>query len=66
MSMGSIKSQEHADLMAMFERQFKHMRLDKEPKNLWPKGHVYQNGEANSAFLAYRCGYAYGLAVTRT
>lgn len=62
----SLNSQDHIDLMAMFEREFSHMRLDREDKSMWPRGIVYQNGEANNAFLAYRRGYAFGRAVERS
>lgn len=60
-----LKTQEHEDLIAMFERepQFKGCRLDKESKALWPMGCVYQDGKLNELFLAYRRGYAYGKAV---
>jgi len=53
-----IKTQEHYDLMTQFEKEFKGMRLDRENKSLWPEGHLYQNGETNALFLAYRRGYA--------
>jgi hypothetical protein len=59
-----LGSQEHHDLMEMFEREHRgEFRLDREPKNIWPIGRIYQNGEANIAFLAYRKGYAFGRAV---
>jgi uncharacterized membrane protein len=58
-----LKTQEHIDLMAMFEREFKDRRLDREDKHLWPRGVIYQNGETNNLFLAYRRGYAFGKAV---
>jgi hypothetical protein len=58
----TLFAQEHYDLIAMFEREFTGLRLDKEDKSMWPKGHVYQNGEANNLFLAYRKGYAFGRA----
>lgn len=59
----TINTKEHYDLMAQFEREFSHHRLDKEPKDLWSKGIIYQNGQANELFLAYRRGYAYGVVV---
>ena len=59
-----LKTQEHEDLIAMFEREFKG-RFDKESKALWPMGRVYQDGTLNELFLAYRRGYAYGKAVER-
>lgn len=55
-----LLTKEHYDLMAMFEREFKHRRLDKEAKALWPKGVIYQDGHTNELFLAYRRGYAHG------
>lgn len=61
-----LKTKEHYELMEMFERQFKHMRLDREIKDLWPMGRIYQNGEANELFLAYSKGYAFGKCVCRS
>lgn len=54
-------TKEHYDLMAQFDRQFPG-RLDKEPKELWAKGNIYQDGNRNELFLAFRRGYAYGLS----
>lgn len=63
---GWLKTQEHIDLMAMFEREYTGCyRLDKEPKESWPRGHIYQHGELNELFLAYRKGYALGKAMSR-
>lgn len=56
--MMQIKTQEHKDLMDQFEKEFKGLRLDKETKDLWPRGRLYQDGHANVLFLAYRRGYA--------
>lgn len=61
----TIGSQEHYDIMSMFEREFKGIRLDKEAKDMWPKGHVYQNGDVNNLFLAYRRGVALGKVMAR-
>jgi hypothetical protein len=55
-----LTTKEHYDLIAAFEREYKHQRLGKEPKDIWPKGHVYQDGATNELFLAYRRGYALG------
>ena len=55
-----VGSQEFYELVAMFDREFKGSRLDKEAKDMWPKGHVYQHGEVNQLFLAYRRGVALG------
>lgn len=58
----TLTSREHYDLMDMFERQFNHLRLDREDKSLWVMGIIYQNGTTNDLFLAYRQGAAYGRA----
>lgn len=61
-----LHTQDHIELMAMFERVFKgQFRLDREDKALWSKGSIYQHGEANAAFLAFRHGVAYGVAISR-
>lgn len=60
-----IKTQAHADMMAMFEREFVGKRFDKEEKSIWPLGRVYQDGVTNELFLAYRRGCAYGEALAR-
>lgn len=60
-----LNSQMHIDLMAMFEKEFKHMRLDREGKEMWPKCRIYQDGTTNALFLAYRSGCALGLAMGR-
>tara|TARA_R110000868_G_scaffold129587_4_gene338602 strand:- start:126 stop:320 length:195 start_codon:yes stop_codon:yes gene_type:complete len=57
--MAQLKSQEHYDLMTSFEMQFKGERMDREPKNLWQMGVVYQDGQVNKLFLAFRRGAAY-------
>lgn len=56
----SLFSREHYELLSQFEREFKHSRLDKETKDLWPKGVVFQDGHVNELFLAYRKGHAFG------
>lgn len=61
-----LKTQEHIDLMAQFEKDLAPGRLDKEPKRLWPEGIIYQDGQVNKLFLAYRHGYAFGKCVERT
>lgn len=60
-----LKTQEHADLMAQFERDMKPGRIDKEDKQLWPMGVIYQDGHVNNLFIAYRFGYALGKAKWR-
>lgn len=60
----TITSKEHYELIEFFERTFKgQLRLDKEDKSMWPKGIIYQNGDANRLFKAFREGVAYGKAV---
>lgn len=62
----TLFSAEHYEMIEMFERIFKkHWRLDKEEQSWWPKGVIYQNGEANAAFLAFREGVAYGKAISQ-
>lgn len=61
----AITSKEHYELMAMFERANDSRRLDREDKALWPKGHVYQHDATNDLFLAFRQGYAFGIASAR-
>ena len=58
-------SKEHFEMMAFFEKEHKSMRLDKEPKELWSKGNIYQNGETNAAFVSFRFGVSYGAAISR-
>lgn len=59
----AVGSKEFYDLVAMFDREFKGSRLDKEAKEMWSKGYIYQHGEVNNLFLAYRKGFTYGKAV---
>lgn len=63
--MASISSKEHYDMMEFFEKSFKgRWRLDRETdKAMWARGAIYQHGEANAAFLAFRQGVAYGKAI---
>lgn len=61
----SVFSKDHYELLQSFEREFKHRRLDKETKDLWPKGHVFQDGHVNELFLAYRRGAAYAKCVAQ-
>lgn len=58
-----LKTQEHYDLIAQFDKEFKGSRLDKEPKDSWARGIVYQDGRINEMFLVYRKGYALGKAL---
>lgn len=59
----TLFSKDHYVMVEFFDRTFKgQFRLDKEDKSMWDKGHIYQNAEANLAFLAFRQGVAYGIA----
>lgn len=60
-----LNDREHYELMEFFDRQFKHLRLDKETKELWSKSRIYQNDDANKLFLAFRDGVAYGQLIAR-
>lgn len=62
-NLGALFTKEHYDLMSHFEMVFKHRRLDKEPKDIWTINHIYQDGEVNELFLAFRQGYSYGRVV---
>lgn len=56
---------EHVELVAMFERDqtfVEPRRFDKEPREDWDCGRIYQCGLTNSLFLAYRRGYAFAKA----
>lgn len=57
-----IISKDHYEMMDAFEKTFSYLRLDREPKELWKMGVVYQDGNANNLFLAYRHGVSYGRA----
>lgn len=62
----TLFAKEHYEIMENFEREFrKEGRLDKEDKELWSKGCVYQNVEMNRLFLAYRRGVAFGVAISQ-
>ncbi|WP_313413205.1 hypothetical protein [Sedimentibacter sp.] len=55
-----VGTKEFYEILSNFEREFKDMRLDRENESLWEMGQVYQNGETNKLYLAYRQGYALG------
>lgn len=58
-----LKTKEHHELIAQFDRDYSHFRTDKEPKELWEKGIVYQDGTTNQLFRAYQSGYSFAKAV---
>ena len=55
-----VGTKEFYDVISGFEKEYKFLRLDKEPEKLWKKGIVYQDGETNKLYLAYRLGYSLG------
>ena len=59
-----LNTKEHYDLLDAFERNHRDLRLDRENRALWAKGRIYQSGETNSLFLAFRRGYALGKVIT--
>ena len=59
----TIKSAEFYEMLEMFERVYPHMRLDREATEFWSKGAVYQSGETNNLFHAFRHGYVFAKAV---
>jgi hypothetical protein len=60
----TLHDKEHYDLMVQFEKDCGPQRFDKEPKNLWAKGIIYQDGNVNNLFIAYRLGYSLGKTTT--
>jgi hypothetical protein len=60
-----LKTREHQDLMAQFEKDCKPGRTDKEAKEDWARGIIYQDGHVNELFKIYRMGYAFGKATER-
>ena len=56
----TIGSKEHDDIIKSFEKVFYQLRLEKEEKELWRKGLVYQSGETNSLYKAFIHGYSEG------
>jgi hypothetical protein len=64
----TLTSKDHYEMIEFFERNASKFssvsfRLEKEPKDMWSKGRVYQDGKANDAFLMFRLGVSYGKAL---
>jgi hypothetical protein len=54
-----IGDKEHYEMLEQFEKNFKHLRLDREKnKDLWKIGQVYECGETNNLYKAYQLGYS--------
>ena len=61
-----LESKEHYELIEQFEKDVPYRgRFDKEPKELWKKGIIYQDGETNKMFVCFRLGVSYGLFAGR-
>lgn len=60
----SLFSQQHYEMIEAFEKALRPGRLDKETKELWHRGNIYQDGRVNELFLAFRHGVSYGRAIT--
>lgn len=58
-----VGTKEFYDILSQFEKNYYHMRLDKEPADAWAKGTIYQNGETNNIYQAYMLGYSLGRVV---
>lgn len=58
-----VGTKEFYDILEKFEKDFYHMRLDKESEEFWKIGLIYQNGETNNAYNAYIHGYSLGRLV---
>lgn len=58
-----VHTREHEEIMEQFEKDVQPGRLDKEPRENWKRGIVYQNGEVNAMFQVYRMGYSLGRSV---
>ncbi len=57
-----LNTKEHYELISQFDRDNQHYRLDKEDKELWKAGVVYQDGKVNTIFMAFRDGYSFAKA----
>jgi hypothetical protein len=65
-----VHTQDHIELMAMFEtitkkHAAKSYRFDRENKADWKLGRIYEDGELNELFKMFRQGIAYGIAKAR-
>lgn len=63
----AANSAQHHEMMLAFERQSKvlpaSLRFDREPRSFWANGNIYQDGQTNLLFLAYRLGHTEGRCV---
>lgn len=57
-----VYDKEFYELLTMFEAECRknfYGRTDREDKELWTQGIIYQDGKINELFKAFRLGYAY-------
>ncbi len=61
----TIGSKEHYDILAMFEKNYHYLRLDREDTALWSEhgGTVYQSGETNELYKAFILGYSFARCI---
>ena len=55
-----VGTKEWYDIIEIFERNYSCERLDKESKELWKEGIVYEDGKVNKLYEAYLLGYGLG------
>lgn len=56
-----LGTKEHDDIFKNFEKNFSHLRLDKEKNpELRRKGSIYESGETNKLYQAFILGYSFG------
>ena len=61
-----LLTKEHYELMAHFETQVRKVargRLDREAKQDWQRGIIYEDGNINQMFIMFRTGYMLGKSV---
>ena len=59
-----LSGPDHEEVMRAFEA-LRPGRVDREPREGWRRGRIYQEGHVNELFLWYRQGHALGLAMAR-
>lgn len=60
-----LTSKEHYEIIEQFERTYPYIRKDKEPKEIWNK-YIYQDGQVNELFIAFRFGVCFGESRARS
>lgn len=56
----NLFNKEQFEIIEQFEKTYPYIRKDKEPKKLWKKKIIYQDGQVNELFIAFCFGVAYG------